>query len=111
MSTKQVKKEEEEKAEVTFAMEYPLDKAIIAYGEEIKVIRMRAPDGDDLLAVGSPVIFYPHVDPPRVEHDLPKVIMMVARLAKIPSSSLRSLDTQDIMGLAWTISPFFTPAR
>lgn len=111
MNTKRVDKKEEDKEAVVYAMEYPLTKPIIAYGEEVNIIRMRAPDGEDLLEVGNPVIFYPHVEPPRVEHDMGRVIMMVARLAKIPSSSLKKLDTQDLTGLAWTISPFFTPAR
>lgn len=92
---------------------YPLLSPITAYGEKITFIRMRRPRGPDLLAVGNPVIFSPHVDPPRVEHNLDKVIMMVARLSEpqIPSPSLAELDPQDITGLAWTISPFFTPAR
>ncbi len=92
---------------------YPLLKPVKAYGEEVRSIVMRKPNGGDLLAVGNPVIFSPHIDPPRIEHDLAKVLQMVARISQpsIPSTSLAELDPQDIVGLAWHISPFFTPAR
>lgn len=92
---------------------WPLSKPIKSYGEELTVIKMRKPNGNDLLIVGNPVHWYPHVDPPRVEHDLTKVVTMVARLSepKIPTTSLAELDPLDIIGLAWAISPFFIPAR
>jgi tail assembly chaperone E/41/14-like protein len=92
---------------------WPLNKPIKSYGEEITAITMRRPNGHDLLIVGNPVLYYPHVDPPRVEHDFPKVVTMVARLSepKIPTTSLAELDPLDIVGLAWAISPFFIPAR
>lgn len=103
----------DEAAQQPPAITYPLLNPIKAYGEEIRVINMRKPGGQDLLSVGNPVIFSPHVDPPRIEHDYPKVIAMVARLSipAIPSSSLADLEPADITGLAWAISPFFTPAR
>jgi hypothetical protein len=92
---------------------YPLNKPIKSYGETIRIVKMRRPEGMDLIMVGNPVIYYPHVEPPRVEHDFEKVVKMVARLSepKIPTTSLAALDNQDLVGLAWAISPFFIPAR
>lgn len=101
-------KEEDEKIEVAF--EYPLDKPISAYGEEVKVLKLRKPTGLDLIEIGNPVTWYPYAEPPKVEHDMQKVMKMVARLANIPSSSINKLDTRDLVGLAWLISPFFIPA-
>lgn len=93
---------------------YPLKTPIKSYGEDVKIIRMRRPTPRDLVTVGNPVIFYPHAEPVRIEHDYDKVVAMVARLSTdpvIPSSSLADLDLNDLVGLAWAISPFFTPAR
>ena len=90
---------------------FPLSKPILAYGKEISVLEMSRPTGADLVRVGNPVIFTPFTDPPRVEHDIAKVIAMVARLAKVPSPSLEALDSEDLIGLAWAISPFFMPRR
>lgn len=110
--TKRVENVAEEKQQEMLPS-YPLMKSIVAYGEEVRSIVMRKPNGADLLAIGNPVIFSPHIDPPRIEHDLPRVLQMIARLSQpsIPSTSLAALDPQDILGLAWHISPFFTPAR
>lgn len=92
---------------------YPLVKPIIAYGSEVKVIKMRRPNGKDLVFVGNPVIYFPYADPVRIEHDFTKVVVMVARISDppIPSKSLEDLDPTDLLGLAWAISPFFIPAR
>lgn len=90
---------------------YELSKPILAYGKQISVLEMSRPTGADLVRVGNPVIFTPFTDPPRVEHDFAKVIAMVARLAKVPSPSLEALDPDDLVGLAWGISPFFMPRR
>jgi hypothetical protein len=92
---------------------YVLQKPIKSYGKEVRVIKMRRPTGHDLMAVGNPVVFYPYTTPIKIEHDLPKVLNMVARISEppIPSGSLADMDPNDILGIAWAISPFFTPAR
>ncbi|MGY3278125.1 phage tail assembly protein [Bradyrhizobium sp. S3.7.6] len=100
---------DEEKEEI--AVEFALTKPINAYGEEVKVLKLRKPMGADLLRVGNPVKFSPYTDPPQVDHDYGKVLAMVARLANVPSSSLERLDTDDLSALAWTITPFFIPSR
>jgi hypothetical protein len=99
----------EEAAEI--AAEFILSKPIIAYGEEVTVLKMRKPMGADLLRVGNPVKFSPYTDPPQIEHDYPKLLAMVARLSKVPSSSLSQIDTDDLTALAWTVTPFFIPSK
>jgi hypothetical protein len=101
----------EAETSVADTINYTPSKPIIAYGEKVVTLKMRRPTGEDLLAIGNPVKFSPYTDPPTVEHDYKKVVAMVARLAKVPSSSLTDLDPEDLAGLAWTISPFFIPTR
>lgn len=86
---------------------------IKSYGEEVRVIKMRKPNGNDLLNVGNPVIFYPHVEPPRIEFDNAKLLTMIARLSEpsIPTPSLTELDPRDMLNIGWELAPFFTPAR
>lgn len=92
-----------------FEYAYPLTKPIKAYDEEISVIKYRKPNGGDLIAVNNPVTFYPYEDPVRVEHDMPRMVKMLARLSGIPSSSIAMLEPDDLIGLAWAVSPFFIP--
>ncbi|KWV43419.1 hypothetical protein AS156_25220 [Bradyrhizobium macuxiense] len=101
---------EEVKTEVKSDIEFALRTPILAYGEEISVLKIRKPMGADLVAVGNPVKFSPFTSPPTVEHDYPKIVEMAARLANVPSSSLTKLDPEDLITLAWTITPFFVPA-
>jgi hypothetical protein len=105
---KEPEKTEDEKPE--YAIEYPLSEPLKAYGETVSVLKLRKPTGVDLIEVGNPVTFYPYADPVKIEHDMPKVRAMLARLANIPSSSIERLGPRDLVGLAWAISPFFIPA-
>jgi len=91
-------------------LEFKLSKPILSFGKQIDTLTLRKPTGADLIRIGNPVIFTPHVDPPRVEHDMARVIAMVAKLSGVPSTSLETLDPADLVGLAWAISPFFMPA-
>lgn len=92
-----------------YVIEYPLNEPINAYGKEVTVLKLRKPTGIDLIEVGNPVNFYPYADPVKIEHDMPKVRAMLARLASVPSSSIDRLGPRDLVGLAWAISPFFIP--
>lgn len=105
--SKRIDKPEEEPLPEKPALIYELREPIKSYGEEVSVIEMRAPNGGDLLAVGNPVIFFPQTDPIKIEHDYPKVLSMVSRLANIPSSSLAKMDVRDIIGISWAVTPFF----
>lgn len=91
-------------------IEFPLKTPINAYGEDVSVLKLRKPTGADLIAVGNPVKFSPFTKPPTVEHDYPRIVEMAARLANVPSSSIAKLDPDELIMLAWAISPFFIPA-
>lgn len=108
--TKRIEKPDAEVAD-DYILEFKLRKPIQAYGEEISVLKLRRPTGADVLKVGNPVKFYPHTDPVQVEHDYPKVVAMVALLARVPSSSLTALTPSELADIAWDISPFFLPGR
>lgn len=97
-------------SETSAVMEFPLTKPINAYGEMISVLKIRKPTGADLIRVGNPVKFYPFAKPPLVEHDMPRMIEMIARLANVPSSSLEQMDPNELTSLAWQVSGFFIPA-
>lgn len=105
------KEKEAAEAPQEFVIEYPLAEPIPAYGEQVKILKLRKPNGVDLIQVGNPVAFYPYADPVKVEHDMPKVIAMLARLSGVPSSSIERIGPTDLVGLAWAISPFFIPAK
>jgi hypothetical protein len=106
---KQPNKPETEEEAPEIAIEFPLSEPINAYGNKIEVLKLRKPTGVDLIEVGNPVNFYPYADPIKIEHDMPKVRSMLARLANIPSSSIDRIGPRDLVGLAWAISPFFIP--
>jgi hypothetical protein len=90
---------------------FPLSTPIRAYDEELSVIKMRVPNGGDLVRVGNPVVFYPQTEPVKVEHDMQKMITMIARLSSppVPVSSVETISPVDLVGLAWFLSPFFIP--
>ena len=95
--------------EPEFIVEYVLAKPIKAFDEELAIIKLRKPTGADLIRVGNPVLFYPHADPIKIEHDMPKMVTMMSRLSGIPVASLERMSTEDLLGIAWSLSPFFIP--
>lgn len=86
-----------------------LSAPIKSYGEDVSVIKMRKPNGADLLRVGNPVIFDPISEPPQITHNMARMQQMIARLANIPSGSLEKMTTQDWVSCAWAVTPFFMP--
>ena len=92
-----------------FAVEYTLTTKIKAFDDEIGIIKLRTPNGADLIRVGNPVIFYPHAEPVKIEHDMPKMVTMISRLSGIPVGSLERMSAEDLLGIAWSLSPFFIP--
>lgn len=105
----EVTKTTETAAKPDAAITFTLGKPITAYNEEVKVLNIRKPTGADLIAVGNPVKFSPFAKPPSVEHDFPRLIEMVARLSNVPSSSLQKMEPEEMISLAWAVSPFFIP--
>jgi hypothetical protein len=58
-----------------------------------------------LIRVGNPVDWDPFSDPPRISHDMPKMIKMIARLTGLSSISLDLLAPQDLVSASWALSP------
>lgn len=107
--SEKTRKDGDDETKFEVALEYPLDEPLLAYGEEVKVLKLRKPTGLDVIEIGNPVAFNPFADPVKIDHDMPKVQKMVARLSNTPSSSISKLGPGDLIGLAWAISPFFMP--
>lgn len=87
----------------------PLSKPIPVYDDQRAVLALRKPTGKDLIQIGNPVIFDPISEPPRVNHDMPRMCAMLARLADVPHSSIERLEPEDLVAAAWAVSPFFIP--
>jgi hypothetical protein len=98
----------EEKPSEQF-VEVKLSTPINSFGEEISVLKFRRPTGADLIRVGNPVIFDPITDPPRITHDMPKMVQMLVRLSGVPSSSFDHVDPRDLTAAAWAVTNFFLP--
>jgi hypothetical protein len=88
---------------------FKLSKPIMAMGKEVSELTFRPPTGNDLINAGNPVVFYPYEDPPKIEHRMPKVVTMSARLSNVPSKSLEKVDLDDLVQLAWVITNWFIP--
>ena len=86
-----------------------LSSPIPVFAEMRSVITMRKPTGLDLIKVGNPVQFDPVSDPPRIEHNMPRMVAMIARLANIPTGSVEKMDPRDLASCAWQLSSFFLP--
>jgi len=89
--------------------DFPLIKPINVFGEMTAVLKWRKPNGTDFVRVGNPVVAYPGSHPMRIEHDMPKVLAMVARMTDAPVSSLERMDTVDMANWAWLLTSFFLP--
>lgn len=88
---------------------FMLRKPIQAFDEKLAELRFRRPTGRDLIQIGNPVLFDPVSEPPRIQHDMPRVVAMLARLAEVPASSIEKLEPEDLVDAAWAVTPFFIP--
>jgi hypothetical protein len=87
-----------------------LSRAIQTGKGETDVIKMRKPCGQDSVAVvDSPVNFDPISDPPKISHNMPAMVKMIARLSGLSTVSIGLMDTSDLMNIAWTLTPHFLP--
>jgi Phage tail assembly chaperone proteins, E, or 41 or 14 len=108
MSEAEMKKEAAEKPAEEF-VEVTLSKPINSFGEQVSVLKLRKPTGADLIRIGNPVIFDPITDPPRITHDMPRMVQMLMRLSGVPTSSFDQLDPRDLVSCAWAVTNFFLP--
>lgn len=77
--------------------EIPLKKTITAHGKELAVLTLKEPEPEDLFALGSPVLIVPSATGDSGIEIRAKVIAAyIARLAKIPPSSVKDMHIADI---------------
>jgi hypothetical protein len=86
-----------------------LSKPIRAYDKELHELVLREPTGEDMITIGNPVLLNMFVDPPVITYDMAKVAAMLAKLSNVPSSSIATMDTNDLAGACFVIAPFFVP--
>lgn len=86
-----------------------LRKPVIANGEQTTTLSFREPTGADIEAVGNPVNMDFTHDPPKVSFDSRAMTQMMARLALVPPSTIKSMHTRDWNTAAWNLAGFFMP--
>jgi hypothetical protein len=79
----------------------PLDLA----GEKITELKFRQPRGKDIEEIGLPLL------PLSTRMDPMVMGEMMARLAAVPPSTIKALDSQDWIAGAYKVMYFFTPGR
>lgn len=82
---------------------------IPVFDETVKALTFRKPTGDDIIRLGNPVEFDAFADPPKIRHDMPTMVSMMARLSGAPTTSFRHMDPNDLVSCAWALSHFFIP--
>ena|ERR1017187_4009956 len=84
--------------------------AIPVYTEKLKTLKMRNPNGADMIAVGNPVkvIFDDSGSEWHIEHNYKRVQGMISRLANIPAGSVERMDSKDLVACAVAMQHFFT---
>lgn len=79
-------------------------------GEETMELKFREPTGGDIEQCGNPVIIDMFSgENVKLTFDEKKMTAMMSRLAAVPPSSIRMLNTKDWNSIAWQLVHFFTP--
>ena len=70
---------------------------MIAHGDEVKQLTFREPTAADIEACGSPVIFNPWVEEgqPKTRLETKNMFAMMSRLANVPPSTIKQMNTAD----------------
>jgi hypothetical protein len=82
-----------------------LSRPIKAHGEDITVLTLREPTGDDVERLGLPFSF--SADGKTLRFDMSAVRGYAAALAGIPPSALKDVAPSDWMGIAGVVAGFF----
>jgi hypothetical protein len=86
-----------------------LRKRVIANGEETNEIKFREPTAGDIERVGNPVLVGMYENSPKIHFDSSIMTQMMARLAGVPPSTIRSMHPKDWNNGAWLLANFFMP--
>ncbi|MCK9389763.1 MAG: phage tail assembly protein [Sulfuritalea sp.] len=85
-----------------------LSKPIKAHGEEISEIELREPTGADVMELGYPYLLIIGEDDAQAMELRPKVVCRyVAKLGKIPPSSLNEVSPADFGQMTGVVMGFF----
>jgi Phage tail assembly chaperone proteins, E, or 41 or 14 len=105
--------EEEEPARVNGVAAWDgklvLRKQVIANGEPVMEIVFREPTAADIERVGNPVLVGMYENTPKIHFDSAIMTQMMARLATVPPSTIRSMHPKDWNNGAWLLANFFMP--
>ncbi len=88
----------------------PLEKPVVAHGDEIKELSFRIPTGSDIEVAGHPVVIEWAGDgTPRFVPLERKMSAMMAQLATVPPSTIKQLTSNDWTNCAYKLLGFFVP--
>jgi hypothetical protein len=86
-----------------------LSKSVIANGEETMFLEFREPTGGDIATNGNPVSVDFSQDPPKINYDAKAMTAMLAALATVPPSTIKSMTAKDWETAALMVTGFFLP--
>lgn len=107
-------KEEQKTAQKTNGASEPvvvkLRKSVIANGDEVNELTFREPTAADIERTENPVnIDMMSSDVPKVTFDAKAMTQMMALLAAVPPSTIRTMHPRDWNTAAWSLARFFMP--
>jgi hypothetical protein len=86
-----------------------LRKRVMANGEDTNELTFREPTAGDIERVGNPVLVGMYENTPKIHFDSQIMTQMMARLASVPPSTIRSMHPKDWNNGAWLLANFFMP--
>ena len=88
-----------------------LRKEVIANGDPVMELVFREPTGGDIERVGNPLTVGMYEANPKIHFDTAVMTQMMAHLAGVPPSTIRSFHPRDWENGAWMLAHFFMPDR
>jgi len=86
-----------------------LRKAVIANGESTTELIFREPTGGDIERIGNPITVGIYENTPKLHFEAQTMTLMMAHLAGVPPSTIRSMHPKDWENGAWKLANFFMP--
>jgi hypothetical protein len=74
-----------------------LRKPVVAHGDEVRELTFREPTAADIEACGSPILFDPFAPEgtPKAKIEHRNMFAMMSRLAGVPPSTIKMMNTRD----------------
>jgi hypothetical protein len=86
-----------------------LRKQVIAHGETVSELIFREPTAGDIERIGNPITVALYENNPKMHFEAQTMTMMMAHLATVPPSTIRSMHPKDWNNGAWKLANFFMP--